>query len=120
VNFNADAYLDAMERPSFTIGGRTHQGRILSFDEWLEFEPRMRAAVAGELGPNDLRLLVYQFVRRLFPKPWWRFWSRSVAWHLLSLPLEAQMKAVESFIRSQVRAMGLRAQTPAKSTSGSS
>jgi hypothetical protein len=118
LNVDVDALTAALEPPSITISGQSYAGRVLSVEEWDAFAPRLKAAAGGTLEPKELRLLIYQYVGAVFPKPWWKFWSRSVAWRFLQLPPQIQIQAFTSFFQSQMRAMGLEAMQPVNATPG--
>lgn len=110
--FDADQYLEALQPPTYTHGGRTYVGRILSFEEWVRLAPDLKRAAKGEMDYLGLRLFARRVCAAMFPRPWWKP-GPSVASLVLSLPLAAQRDALADFFRSQARAMGIEMEQPA-------
>lgn len=80
-HFDADAYLEAIEKPSLTIGGRVYEGELLSLEEYLPFIKRLNKF--AELNTEELKdpveiakleieyeSLRQDFFRAIFPKKW--------------------------------------------------
>jgi hypothetical protein len=118
--FDADAYLAALEPPTYMVGGRLHQGRLLSFDEWTAWFPRMKALMERKLSFEQTRQFLRDLTNAFFsppaPKGWRRLFHRAkdhpVTVSLLGLPLQAQMDAVRDFMRLQAKGLGLEPGTP--------
>ena len=55
MGFNADAYLEAFTPPAITIGGEEYVGKLLSFDEVVEFMPLLERIDSGEASLADTR-----------------------------------------------------------------
>lgn len=64
--FDADAYLEALEKPTLTINGTTFTGRILSIVEWLPFEQRMEA-LSDDNNTDGYMAFARDYLRALFP-----------------------------------------------------
>ena len=105
-HFDADQFVAGLEQPAITIDGQKYVGRILSAVEFMPFEIRMRAAVAGDLTGRDLALLILNYCDVVFPLPWWKFWKASVGRRVLGLAPLAMMEAVKSFLVCQGKASG--------------
>jgi hypothetical protein len=102
--FDAQQYLESLEPATFRDPkGRLHIGRVLSYQEWLPFQDRMRELSKGESSPEKTTAIIREFCGALFPKPWWKFWRRSVAEHILMLPPPAAIEALQSFSQSQAK-----------------
>lgn len=102
--FDAKQYLESLEPATFIDPkGRKHVGRILSYEEWLPFQERMRELSKGEPTPEKTSKIIREFCGALFPKPWWKFWRRSVTQHVLMLPPTAAIAALQSFSQSQAK-----------------
>jgi hypothetical protein len=111
MNFNADAYVQALEVPSFTVGKRTYRGRLMSALEWQAFGRQFEAMEAGALTDDESRALVREFVEALFPAP-----PPQVTRHFfglikrplpqitpadvfMAMPVPVQLEALKSFAR---------------------
>lgn len=110
-HFDADAYLEAMQRPSVTIDGRVFVGRLLSFDEWSAFAGRFTPAASGVRGNaieqnQKFAALVRDVTTAILGtgRPWWAFWRPTIAQRIARLPAAAQIAFLNSFSRSQADA----------------
>lgn len=107
-HFNADAFLEAIEPPTFTKDGVTYTGMVLGHDEWMKMAPRLRSLKTGKLSYAQVRLLMRDLTFAMFPPSrWWNFWEKGAAYHILRLPYQMQLEALTGFIQSQVQAMGM-------------
>lgn len=104
MSYDADQFVEAMGIPTLKINGRTYRGRIISFEEWSEWEPRLLKLMKKELTVQQTRLLIYQLANAIYHKPFWKIWERSPGWQVLQLPLAAQMEALQDFAHSQGKA----------------
>jgi hypothetical protein len=95
---------DAGELPQLKVRGRIYTGRLISFDALAKYEPGLLKLGREELSSAELRLLVFRFFRETFPSPWWKVWDKSVAWHVIKLPLKKQMEAFFHFFHLQRKA----------------
>lgn len=99
--FDADAFVAALECPSFTSGGRTFSGRILSVPEWMRLLTRKAELEARtEQSYDEVQALVLDMVRTMFPRPWYLPYNPAVV-AFGKLPFKAQMLAIEDFCVSQ-------------------
>jgi hypothetical protein len=73
------AELASIEPPALTLEGRLHKGRILSFDQFAEYEVDLRRGAARELSEAELRALTRRYVAAVFPEPRWRAWAEALA-----------------------------------------
>lgn len=88
-------------------------GRILSAVEFLPYEIRMRAVVAGDVSGPELAGLIMDYCNVVFPLPWWKFWKPSVGRLVLNMAPLTMMEAVKSFLVCQAKASGEMNETPA-------
>jgi hypothetical protein len=114
VHFNADQYLAALEKPEFTAGGKHYVGRLLSFEEMVPFEPRLKeldSFTPEQAGAQYLasKRLVRDLMDTMFPRPWWKVWEGKASAAMAKLPYQAQMKALSGFLRCQTEAMKMAA-----------
>ena len=100
MGFDADAYLKALTPPSFTIGGETYTGKLLSFDEMLPFQERFAQVEEGKASLEEIRDVARELCTAL----------ELPADKVLSLPMGGVMAAVADFLRCH-----LAAETPAVS-----
>lgn len=108
--FNADAWLDACEPPSFIVGNTTYRGKLLDQLECERFLTMFKRSENGELTEEESSALVRELITALFPdpaEPARRWWQRkvptiSVADVFFALPELAQLQALETFSRSLV------------------
>jgi len=108
--FDAPAYLKSLQPPEFIDqNGHKHVGRIIGADTWQRLQSRVRLTKRedGSFDPQDLNRAMNAMVHAMFPRPWWKVWERSVAWHLWRLPGTGRMRAVWSFMQSQASANGM-------------
>lgn len=105
-HFDADQYVAGLEHPTITVSGETYVGRILSAVEFMPYEIRMRAVVAGDVEGTDLARLIMDYCNVVFPLPWWKFWQPSIGRIVLGLPPLVMMEAVKSFLVCQGKASG--------------
>lgn len=112
-DFDANAYLDALKPPTFTVGDRTWRGRFLGVDSWFRLQERVEQLETGNLSVLEMRKLIRDLTGAIFdpPRAWWH---RLIPWRpkygeavqaMDSLPLAAQMDALRTFIESQVTAL---------------
>ena len=87
MGFNADQWVAAQARPSITIDGETHTGKLLSFDEILPFQERMATIEQEEASPTDIRDLARDLCTAL----------HLPAEKVLSLPMGAVLEAIKDF-----------------------
>lgn len=92
--FDADAYVEALEKPSITIGGETHEGRVPSFNQLITFAARYDD-MAGEDVPVDE---VREIARGVFSLSY----DDEVVDEILDLPIGAVNGALEDFLASQM------------------
>ncbi len=107
MRFDTPEYLEALEPPSVVLGSRTYVGRLLSIHQWMPLQPRVQAAAQGDVALQEIHNLALAYCRVAFPKPWWKFWRRSVGRQLVKLPPNVLMRALASFFACQGRAMVL-------------
>jgi len=122
MSFDADAYLEALQPPEITVGGKHYMGRFLSIEDWAPFEPRLAKFKEAQelldmqkLDPkaiqahaNTVKQVIRDFCNAAFPSPWYQLfnpWYRTVAEQVLALPPAAMMKAAVDFFESQARAL---------------
>lgn len=106
--FDADAYQAGLEPPSIILGGETYVGRILSYEEFLKYEARLRLAVSNKLTGVSFNMLILDYCDDVFGgPPVWKFWKPSIGRKILNLPTMAMLEAVKSFLDFQVRSMGM-------------
>ena len=112
--FDAQEYLAAIEPPTFVApNGKKYVGRVLSTDEFIPYQVAMREVTAGEqLDWRRLQRVLLRLTRAFFPKPRWRFWERSAASWVRTLPPVGQMRAMWDFMASQGKASGMESVTP--------
>lgn len=107
--FDSREYLEALEPPVFIAqNGVRFVGRVISVDEWEPFKERMLAV--GEATDFTAVFRLHRDLTQLFFPRGRRFWTRRfwrpAWWYVSRLPPLGQMKAVYSFMQSQVRALG--------------
>lgn len=108
MHFDTKEYLDALDAPSIDLGGRVYTGRLLSIHQWLPFKPRVSSVISEEgIEYTEIRKLCLDYCRAAFPRPWWKFWQRSVGRQVVALPPAVMMKALAAFFACQGRAMML-------------
>ncbi len=99
--FDAQQYLDALSPPQFKdTKGRVHTGRLISYEEFLPFQRKMQTLATAPPSDTVARTIIRSMVGLLFPKPWWKFWRRSVTAHVLRLPPPAAIAAMQDFSQS--------------------
>ena len=104
-HFNANPYLEALDRPTLTIGPHTFHGRYLSLPHWLLLSERVIALQENRLSVDERQGLIRDMTDLIFPPPpWWRPWAPWARVELMKLPLPVQLEALKNFIRSQARA----------------
>lgn len=107
MSFNAQEYLETYRPPIFVdVDGKEYEGRVLSHEQWLPFEQRFHALGEGEADYSEVRGLVSDLTRAMFPRGW-RFWRRSVRSRLLHMPPMAWLHALAHFRQAQARHYGL-------------
>lgn len=109
--FVADDYTEAFAPPTFTMGGRTHVGVIVSADQWWEIAPRIDALRSEDTSRDDMTALIRDMSDLCFPRPWWQVWKPTVSTLLARLPWGAQLEAVASFTVAQAHAQNGRPMT---------
>ena len=102
--FVEEEYAAAFTPPTYTVGGRTHVGVIVSADEWFAIAPRIQQLQEGVTPGAELTTLARDMTDLCFPRPWWQVWRPRVSALLGRLPWGAQMEAVASFTVAQVLA----------------
>lgn len=108
--FDAPVYLASIEPPVFVdLYGKKRIGRVLGTDHWLKLQSRLRLARANDMNPAELNAAMIGFVEAVFPHSRWKFWEKSVAWHVGQLPQEGRVRAVWDFMQSQAKALGMEA-----------
>jgi hypothetical protein len=111
--FNADdneitRALDALERPTFQRGGQFFTGVILSLEEFRPFEPLFFKLDEQSLDEEQVRTLIYEYTRAVFPdpRPWWRrIWKKAPATLVSEMSLPLQILAVKRFLACQTSAI---------------
>lgn len=116
--FVAEEYADAFAPPTFTIGGATHVGVIVSADQWWEIAPRIDALRLEDTSRSDMTALIRDMADLCFPRPWWQIWRPKVSTMLARLPWGAQLEAVASFTVAQAVAQNGRPMTTEEGTNG--
>ena len=117
--FVAEEYADAFAPPTYSVGGRTHVGVLLSADQWFTIAPRIEKLRDGATAQSDLATLVRDMTDLCFPRPWWQVWRPRVSAHLARLPWGAQLEAVASFTVAQALAQnGRPGRTTTPTTNG--
>ena len=107
---DVDLYLESLEPPTITIGGKTHKGRLLSLEEWLPFEGQFQtiAEQGGDLSLDTIRKLVMDYCAVAFPISIWQalnFRRKPVSLQILELPPVAMIKVMRDFFESQARGL---------------
>lgn len=103
--FVAEEYAETFAPPTFTVGGRTYVGVILSADAWFDnVEPRLHRLEAESTTRADLAAVVRHMTDLCFPRPWWQLWRPRMSTRLARLPWGAQLEAVAGFTAAQVSA----------------
>lgn len=121
--FDAQAYLEGLEKPTYTdTRGQTHVGVVVSAEEWRPVQERMHRLLEGSteegaqgLDFETLRSLIREMTDIMFPEPWWQRLSpfhRTVTQDVLSLPPIGMLRATWDFIRSGAKAMGIDLEIP--------
>lgn len=109
--FNAQEYLEALDRPTYTdTRGRTHVGEVVSTEEWLPIQERLFETVQDGVDMPTMRILVREITKLMFPVPWYQRLNpfyRSVTRDVLALPPMGMLSAVWSFLQSQGRQVGV-------------
>lgn len=118
MTFDADAYLASEAPPTFTVGGHTYVGRLLSAEEQLRHLVALARLEDGTATDAEARRIVDAFVHELFPDPiavparapWWRRLRRPpepqyVVDLFRAIPMGAQLAAVQSFAEVLARSM---------------
>lgn len=129
--FDTAPQLEEFAPPTFVHQGRTWVGRHLSVIEWFAHVEQLARAGRNELNIFELEAFWVKLVKRFFPAPRRRLLVRlrlarprpeevSVAEIFVTLPLAVRQRAIESFIASQARALGLKGTTPGKTTTATS
>lgn len=108
--FDARQYLEALTPPTYVDSkGRTHTGRIVSFEEFVALQPMIEKIERREADPALWKAFVRQMCYVTFPPKHW--WSRSpVIKDILRLPFHAQTEAIKDFCQSHSAALGLQTQ----------
>jgi len=123
VAFDARAYLEDLERPTYTdTRGQVHIGALVSIEEWRPVQQRMGALLEGApetgaegLDYETLRSLIREMTDLMFPAPWWKRllpWCRTVTDDVLSLPPIGMLRATWDFIKAGVAATGVELEMP--------
>jgi hypothetical protein len=102
--FDSDAFLAALEPPSFVAGGRVYLGRILSVPQWLGIHERKTQMQKAEPTFEQTNEFLIDTVRLMFPRRWYQLYNPAVAAYS-RLPYKAQLLALEDFCVSQRNAM---------------
>lgn len=105
--FDTREYLDALEPPVFRHGGREVVGGFVSWDQYLRFQHRLGEWERAPKDARDVRVLrriMRDYIRAIFPRPWWAPWRTDVWRALRALPFAVQVEAFRSFLRSQATA----------------
>jgi hypothetical protein len=110
VAVDVDLYLESLEPPTITIGGKTHKGRLLSLEEWLPFESQFQkiAQQGGQIQLETIRKLVIDYCGAAFPISIWQalnFRRRPVSLQIMDLPPVAMIKVMRDFFESQARGL---------------
>lgn len=120
--FNAQEYLDSLERPTYVdTDGREHVGVVVSAEEWRPVQEKMhnelKRAQESDRGIDypTLRRLVREMTRVMFPAPWWKRVSpfhTTVTEDVMGLPPMGMLRAVWTFMQSGARAAGVELDLP--------
>lgn len=107
--FNGDAFVAALEPPSFVYEGRTYVGRVLSVEQWMAAHTERDAI--GE-SAEAARAFAARLVAAWFPRRWYH-WRGHPAWRAFArMPQLAQLAALRSFSEAQRRAITTLSPTP--------
>lgn len=122
MSFNAQAYLESLERPTYVDrDGNEHVGAVVSAEEWRPVQEKMHRELEaakdreGGIDYPTLRKLVREMTRVMFPAPWWKRLSpvhTTVTQDVLALPPMGMLRAVWSFMQSGARAAGVELEIP--------
>lgn len=128
--FDADAYLASLTRPQVRIDNIEYTGRLLSIEEWLEYEAlfdQISDAAAegdGRKSVAEMRGFAERYLRAVFPRedlPWYvRLAGRDPVPKLLALPHAALTDLLGNFVVAQLRSMRRTTETPTIPTGPSS
>ena len=107
---DVDLYLESLEPPIITIGGKTYRGRLLSLEEWLPFESQFQKIgdVAGVIQLKAIRDLIRDYCMVAFPVTIWQALNprrKPIAFQILALPPAAMIKVMKDFFVSQARGL---------------
>lgn len=110
---DVDAYIESLEPPSITIGGKTYVGQFLSLEEWLPFEARfqMFASKGGTIDLKTLKKLIRDYCYLAFPEKWYKLfnpWHKTMGDRVNALPPAAILKVMRDFFESQARVLDVR------------
>ena len=121
MSFDADAYIEALEPPRFTIKGKTHVGQFISIEDWGPFEQRLakfqrfsealksgKVSSEDQISYEDIKRLILDYCNHAFPSPWYQLfnpWHRTVGSLVIRLPAAAMYKAARDFFECQARSM---------------
>ena len=107
MKINAEAYVEAVKPPEFIAqNGKTYIGRLLSFDQMVKLEPKLRKLNKKEILKSNLKEqfdTIRAVTNVIFPKPKWKIWERSCSYWLMKLPPHVMLRTFFSFL---VVAMG--------------
>jgi hypothetical protein len=110
VAVDVDLYLESLEPPAITLGGKTHKGRLLSLEEWLPFESQFQeiAQQGGDIKLETISKLVIEYCNVAFPITIWQALNprrRPIGLQILDLPPVAMIKVMRDFFESQARGL---------------
>ena len=108
MHFDLDAWRKTTELPTVTIGGTTHTGRLLSYQEFIRFQERLAEMMTTGSVVTTITLIEDYFTA-VFPPKKYVVWKPSVVSQLMTLP--NVMELFTSFLALQTQAMGRMSRT---------
>jgi hypothetical protein len=109
--FNGDEYIAGLEPPRFILGGREYVGQVLSVPQWLKLAT-VYSNVDDKGDPKkisakslaDQQKAIKRVVDLMFPRVnRWNPFERRASAAFCTMPIVAQFKAVQGFLKSQER-----------------
>ena len=103
-NINVDQWLDSVEKPTITLNGKTHTGRLLSYQQFLPIMKRLEGI--RDSGDNEAYMsLATDYLNLVFPPSTFAFWKKPLASQILALPNIQEV--LTHFLVQQTASMGL-------------
>ena len=100
--FDAREYLQATTPPVFIApNGKRYEGRVISYPQWLPYRESLVHFATGVANDDEVEKFGRKFLKKIFPRPWWKIWEKPVWKWIFELPPNQFIKALETFMKSQ-------------------